>query len=284
MASFDTAIAQGAALLRAAGIDTPQREARLLMALASGLSTTDLMVIGDRPAPPSAAANFDAYLARRAAREPYQHIAGLAHFYGADFICDARALIPRPDSECVVDLALERLPRGGGHAIADLGTGSGCLMISILKARGGVTGIGLDADPRAASLARENVNRHQLGTRAQILTQSWTQVSAWRSAALIISNPPYIETATLDTLDPEVRLFDPVAALDGGPDGLAAYRDITALAALNLKPGAVLVFEIGHTQRAAVEALLAAAGFAQIQSRRDLGGRDRAVSGVLTRL
>lgn len=282
MPSFDALIAAGAAHLRAAGVEAPQREARLLLALASGLSTTDLMVTGETAAPSAAVARFEAFLTRRAAREPFQHIAGRAHFYGADYLSDARALIPRPDSECVVDLALELLPRGRNVSIADLGTGSGCLLIALLKARGGVTGLGLDASASAASLARENVNRHELTARAQILAQSWTHAALWRGADLIVSNPPYVETATLAALDPEVRLYDPASALDGGPDGLAAYREITALAAFNLRPGAVLVFEIGSTQRAAVELLLRAAGFAQIQSRRDLGGRDRAVSGVFT--
>jgi release factor glutamine methyltransferase len=282
MPTYDALIAAGAARLRAAHIDAPQREARLLLALASGLSTTDLIVRGEEAAAPKASALYDAFLIRRSAHEPYQHIAGIAHFHGHDFLCDARALIPRADSECVVDLARDRLPRGRDIKIADLGTGSGCLLIALLKARGGVTGIGLDADPRAASLARENVKRHGLEERAQILVQSWTQAAHWRHADLVISNPPYIETAAIASLDEDVRLYDPHAALDGGADGLACYRELLALAALHLAPGAVMVFEIGHMQKAAVESLMTAAGFSSLQSARDLGGRDRAVSGVFT--
>jgi release factor glutamine methyltransferase len=279
--TYDDAIAAAGRRLAQAQIAAPVREARYLMSLVTGLDTAALIGRGREIVPGPVATTYTDYIARRAAHEPFQHIAGIAHFFGHEFICDARALVPRGDSEVVVETALARLRRGGGGHIADLGTGSGCLLISVLLARGDVTGTGVEIDARAASLARENVARHDVSARAEILERPWANWSGWNSADLIISNPPYIPQADIPGLDAEVRLFDPIQALAGGEDGLVAYREVTALAGRLMRPGAVLVFEIGHTQRQAVECLMRESGFGDIHAARDLGGRDRVVSAIL---
>lgn len=270
-------LTNAAATLRAAGIDQPQSEARDLMALITGQSAAHLMA-GAGGVPDADHRTFTAYVTRRAGGEPFQHIAGTTHFYGLELICDARALIPRDDSECVVDAALAVLPDRAVVRVADLGTGSGCLLAALLSSRPHVMGLGIDLSPDAAALATDNMRHLGLSARAKILNKGWADWAGWAAADLIISNPPYIASAVIDTLQVEVRAHDPHLALDGGPDGLLPYRQITQLAQ-QMTPGAWLVVEIGYDQRASVTALFAAAGFTAIASGTDLGGRDRWVRG-----
>lgn len=280
--TFDQLMAEATRRLRSAEIDAPAREARWLMALAANLSTTELISRAQDSVPGPVAARFEEMLHRREGREPFQHIEGSASFFGLDFICDARALVPRADSEVVVETALSLMPRGRGVQVADLGTGSGCLLTAILFARGGARGTGVEADANAASLARQNFKRHGVERRAALYVGRWETWTGWGDMDVIVSNPPYIASHVIETLAPEVRLHDPRAALDGGPDGLATYRDIVRRAAKGMKPGAHLVFEIGHDQKEAVSTMMQSAGFDEICSAKDLGGRDRVVWGHLT--
>ena len=220
---------------------------------------------------------FDGLVGQREARVPFQHIAGTASFFGLDFISDARALVPRADSETVVEAALRLLPDSPGLEIADLGTGSGCLLIALLMTRPDVSGTGVEADAAAASLAAENIAQHGLESRARLAVQPWAEWSGWGSVDLLVSNPPYIRTEVIASLDPEVQLHDPDGALDGGVDGLDAYRELAGLAQARLKPGTPVVFEIGYDQQGDVRAILAAAGLTDIGSSKDLGGNDRVV-------
>jgi len=220
---------------------------------------------------------FREMVARREAREPFQHIAGSAPFFGLEFISDSRALVPRPDSEVVVDAALRLLPDRPGLSIADLGTGSGCLLVAMLSCRPDITGVGIEADPDAASLATENIMRHGLEGRAGVMATTWKDWRGWQGVDLVISNPPYICTDVISTLDPEVRTHDPAAALDGGKDGLDAYREIAGLAGAFLKPGTPLVLEIGFDQNRAVREILSAAGLVGVGGGKDLGENDRVV-------
>lgn len=270
-------MAGAAGRFRQAGIEAPQREARLLMSLASGLTTSQLILRGHLVAPGDLRESFDHMVSQRESRVPFQHIAGTTSFFGLDFISDARALVPRADSEAVVEAALSLLPERGGVEIADLGTGSGCLLIALLMTRTDVSGTGVEADAAAASLATENIARHELQRRARIAVQPWAEWSGWGSVDLLISNPPYIRTAVLASLDPEVRLHDPEAALDGGIDGLDAYRELAMLSRARLKPGTPVVFEIGYDQQEDVRTILSAAGLTGIGSARDLSGNDRVV-------
>jgi release factor glutamine methyltransferase len=268
---------EAAGRLRNVGLDTPQREARHLMSLASGLTMSDLILRGHQAVPESLSDMFREMVARREAREPFQHIAGSAPFFGLEFISDSRALVPRPDSEVVVDAALRLLPDRPGLSIADLGTGSGCLLVAMLSCRPDITGVGIEADPDAASLATENIMRHGLEGRAGVMATTWKDWRGWQGVDLVISNPPYICTDVISTLDPEVRTHDPAAALDGGKDGLDAYREIAGLAGAFLKPGTPLVLEIGFDQNRAVREILSAAGLVGVGGGKDLGENDRVV-------
>lgn len=279
MKTYASAISETAYLLQAAGIENPRREARLLTALAADLDTAGLIgcerdVINNA----GILARLDAFTRRRCGHEPYAHIAGRRGFYGLDFICDARALVPRPDSEIVVETALSLLPRGSNVRIADLGTGSACLLASILHVRGGVFGTGVERDPKAASLARENIKRFGLEARAEIVLGGWEDWRDWGEVDLIVSNPPYIASHEIPQLATDVRLFDPLQALDGGADGLSAYRSIVSLAAARMKQGAWIVLEIGHDQDRAVRDLLKSDEFNPIQGARDLGGNARVLA------
>ncbi|MEZ5954946.1 MAG: peptide chain release factor N(5)-glutamine methyltransferase [Hyphomonas sp.] len=277
--TYADAVRAGAQRLRAAGIDGAAQEARLLVLGATGLSAAAYIAIERDPMPAEDAERFEAMLAERCARRPLQHILGTTSFYGLEFLCDGRALVPRPDSECVVEAALHLLPAGVPLRVADLGTGSGCLLAALLAHRPMARGEGVEASPAAASLARENFARLGLSGRASLFEGSWTEWDGWPSADLVMSNPPYIAAAEIATLAPEVRAHDPLSALDGGADGLDAYREIVSLAARHMKPGAWLVFEIGHDQDAAVRKLMSGAGYTMIGAAQDLGRNDRVVWG-----
>ncbi len=262
--------------MRDAGVDAPQQEARRLMALADGRTAAELIAVEDAAVPAATAQRFSAYVGRRASREPFAHIAGRAGFYGLDLLSDRRALIPRADSETVVDVALERFSEG---RVADLGAGSGCLIAAILSARPAARGIALEKEPAAAALLDANLKGLGLAGRAEAAVGDWQDWAGWKEMDLIVSNPPYIRSAEIERLAPEVRDHDPRGALDGGPDGLAAFREIAASAGRRMRRDAWLVLEIGFDQAADVSALLAGAGFSDISVAADLGGHPRVVAG-----
>lgn len=265
--------------LEAAGFDEAAIEARLMVEHVTGLSGAAAIASARQTLTDEEAAALAAMLVRRLTHEPLQHIIGRTWFYGLEILCDARALIPRHDSECVVEAALERLPEGEAAWVADLGTGTGCLLAALLARRPLARGTGVEASPAAASLARENLAALGLQGRTKVFEGGWADWTGWGAADLIISNPPYIASAEIEALDPEVRLHDPRAALDGGADGLGAYREIAALGAALMKPGAWLVLETGNDQRAAATGLLAEQGFTALAAGQDLGGNDRWVAG-----
>lgn len=215
---------------------------------------------------------------RRSAGEPLQHILGETPFHAITLKTDARALIPRADSGTVVDLALEHLPEDASLTVADLGAGTGALLLAVLAQRAHAKGTAIERSSDAASLLAENIAALKIGDRAKLFHGSWTDWTGWGECDLILSNPPYIESAVIPTLTPEVRDHDPIEALDGGPDGLDAYREIIAFGAAHMKSGAWLVLEIGYDQRESVSALLDAHGFTGLIHRKDLGGNDRAIA------
>lgn len=280
--SYDDLIRAATARLTETGLADARQNAMMLMIHAFGGSHAALISQGRSPVPAEVQGVFLEAVERRLAREPLQHILGYTSFYGLDILTDRRALIPRHDSECVVEAALDRLPKDVPLRLADLGTGTGCLLAALLSERPAASGEGVEASPEAASLARENFQALGLSARAGVFEGSWEDWQGWAEADLIISNPPYIETAVIAELDPEVRDHDPMSALDGGAGGLDAYRRITALAAAGMKPGAWLVFEIGYDQKEAVSALMARQGFEMIAAGADLGGNDRWVAGRRT--
>lgn len=281
--TYDALIREAANRFAQAGISEPGQNAMLLMLHAFGDTRAALISASNAPVPKRVEEEFLAAVARRVLREPLQHIIGTTSFYGLDIRTDARALIPRPDSECVVEAALDRLPKDRPLRVADLGTGTGCLLAALLVQRPLARGEGVEASPAAAELARENLQALDLSGRADIFQGSWTGWQGWTAPDLIISNPPYIASGVIPALEAEVRDHDPMGALDGGADGLDAYREIISLAGTAMKPGAWLVLEIGYDQKEAVLDLMTLAGFENLASGQDLGGNDRWVAGCRPR-
>ncbi|MFN7054612.1 peptide chain release factor N(5)-glutamine methyltransferase [Hyphomonas sp.] len=276
---FDAARARIGRALREAGVSSPGVNVNRMIEAATGLTAME-EIAGERQTLTAAeAAALEAMAARRIAREPLQHILGWTWFYGLKIRCDGRALIPREDSECVVEAALARFPVGAAGLVADLGTGTGCLLAAMLSHRPEARGIGVEASAEAAGLARENLDALGLAGRAEVVEGRWAHWAGWGEAELVISNPPYIAASVIEGLEPEVRTHDPLAALDGGADGLDAYREIIALGAAGMKPGAWLVLETGFDQREAVTELLSAHGYRELDAGQDLSGCDRWVAG-----
>ena len=258
-----------------AGLDSPDLDARLLLAEALQV---DAVEIAARPQVPlgERALRLADLARRRLHREPVGRILGRREFWGLSFELSPETLEPRPDSETVVELALSLVPARQGLTVLDLGTGSGCLLVALLHEVPQATGVGVDRSPGALATARRNAWRNGIGERAAFVACDWT--SALRGGFdLIVCNPPYIPSSDIASLAPEVREHDPAAALDGGDDGLAAYRIIFAKAARLLAAGGTLVVEIGSTQEPAVRRLAQAAGLEVIRVTHDLAGHPRAV-------
>lgn len=265
------ALCQAGQWLRAAGIEQPRLEARWLLGHAMGATVEDFLRDPGAPVPAAAAARFGAMLARRVAREPLAFITGSAGFFGLEFQVSPATLIPRADSETLVEAALEQAP--AARRVLDLGTGTGCLLLAVLSALPDATGLGVDISPAAAALARRNAEA--LGLPARFLVGDWAAALDSRFD-LVLSNPPYIEAGAIPGLMPEVSRHEPASALDGGADGLDAYRAIIADLPRLLAPGGVAVLELGQGQAAAVQRLAGAAGLEWRPPAPDLNGVPRA--------
>jgi release factor glutamine methyltransferase len=215
---------------------------------------------------------------RRLTGESVARIIGHREFYGLEFRLNEATLEPRPDTELLVDLAIEALPQGG--RMLDLGTGSGCIPIAILANRPDANGMATDINSRALEQASENAELNGVGERLAFVQGDWFGALAGEERFdVITSNPPYIASAVVETLEAEVKDFDPRLALDGGPDGLGPYRIIAGEASQWLKPGGLVLLEIGYDQGEAVSEILLGAGFTQIAIHKDLAGLDRVVCG-----
>lgn len=263
--------------LRAGGVDTPELDARVLAEEAFALSHAGLLAASSQSAAPEAVVAFDAMIARRLAGEPVARLLGRREFWGLDFTLSSATLVPRPDSETIVEAALaEAGPRDRPLRALDLGVGTGCLLLAILSERPNATGLGVDRAFEAAATAQANARTLGLADRARFVVGDWA-AAVGGAFDLVVSNPPYITTGDMGGLDVEVREHDPHLALDGGPDGLDAYATIARAAPALLMPGGVLVLELGQGQGPAVTALVQAAGLAVTRIAPDLGGVDRAL-------
>jgi release factor glutamine methyltransferase len=263
--------------LKARGFDSPDLDARLLVGHALGLDHAGLVAQSARRLSVGEAATLDAILARRLAHEPVARILGTKEFWSLPLRITPDVLVPRPETETVVEAALVVAERGRPLRIADLGVGSGAILLALLRELPAATGIGTDRDARALGVARDNAHRLELADRAAFVACDFGAALAG-GCDVVVSNPPYIPTREIAALAPDVRDHDPRAALDGGPDGLAAYRAIAADAARLLAPGGWLAVEIGTGQGEAVSALLAAHRLTVAEApRRDLAGHPRVV-------
>ena len=265
-----------AAVFAAHGMESPQREARALLCAALGLDQATLLRDPDG-ALGSDVQRLKVWAARRLAGEPLSRIKGEREFWGLGLSVTSAVLDPRPDSETLIEAALALgLPRDAPLRIADLGTGSGALLAALLSEWPHARGVGIDSSPTACALAKTNLARHGFDGRTGVICGDWKEL-AGQEFDLIITNPPYIATDEIAVLAPEVRDHDPLAALDGGPDGLDAYRSIMKLLPLVLARGGFGVVELGQGQAADVSALAGEEGLHVAALRPDLAGIDRAL-------
>jgi release factor glutamine methyltransferase len=260
------------------GIENPAREARISLCVASGVSPVALIVDPREPLG-SAAPKVQEVAERRAVGEPLSRIVGKREFWGLSFAITPHVLDPRPETETIVEAALSILSdrREDPMRILDLGVGSGALLCGLLTEFGGARGVGVDVSADAAEVAKGNLQACGLSLRAEIHIGDWTSGLEGRFD-LIVSNPPYIPTADLPRLPREVRDFDPWLALDGGIDGLDAYRRILPESKRSLAPGGWLLAELGATQAADVTAIANQCGFADVRTYQDLAGANRVVA------
>ncbi|ATU72580.1 methyltransferase [Gluconacetobacter sp. SXCC-1] len=261
--------------LHRAGIEAPQREARLLAAHAAGTDLAGLLRIDGLT--DAAHATFIHMLGRRLNHEPMAYITGQAGFWSLDLAVSPATLIPRADSETLVEAVLHHLPdRTRALRVLDIGTGTGCLLLAVLAEYGQATGIGTDINPHAARLAAHNAARNALASRCVTLCCNWAD-AVRGPFDLVLSNPPYIPHADLAGLMPDVVAHEPARALDGGPDGLVAYRALAAIMPALLAPGGTAVLELGIGQDRSVPALMRERGLEVAEIRPDLGGIGRAL-------
>ena len=269
------ALSTATAELHAAGVDAPRRDARLLMQHALGL-TPEALLAGDRlPLGEDEAGRLTALVQRRAAREPIAYLTGRREFWSLDFAVDRSALVPRPESETLIEAVLtrtERLP--ARPRLLDLGTGSGCLLVALLSELPGAVGLGIDVSAAAVSLARANARRHGLGERSSFAVADWGAPLATRFD-IVVSNPPYVAELALASLAPEIVCHEPRAALDGGTDGYACYRQLAPQVAQLLAPSGLAAIELGAGMADEVALLFAAAGVVEIGRQSDLAGIER---------
>lgn len=271
-------------LLRAGDIESPELDARLLIGAALNLDLTGLISAAKRVLSSDEAAQLAQFSARRLYGEPIARITGIKEFWGLQFTLSADTLVPRPDTETIVEAALECLdatgPRSRALRIADLGTGSGAILLALLSELPNATGIATDINFAALRTARGNADLNGLAQRVHFVACDYAS-ALMGDFDLIVSNPPYIPSADIAGLDIEVRAHDPMRALDGGSDGYDAYRVIAPEAARLLAPGGLLVVEVGHDQSDTVAGLILEAGLdLPAPAKTDLGGIRRAVMGL----
>ena len=275
--SLGQAHATATRLLRRAKNETPALDARLLLCHAAGLSHEAFVAGLNDTLPVDAGARFSALFERRLAGEPVSRIMGVRQFYGRSFRIDGSTLDPRPDTETLIEAALTLVDRWAPLRLLDLGTGSGCILITLLAELRKATGVGVDLSLPALECALANAKTLGIAERADFLASDWLEAVSG-TFDLVVANPPYLSQADMAGLAREVRDHDPIGALDGGPDGLSAYRRIAPKLRKVLRPGGIALFEIGPSQADAVSTLLAWEDLAADSGQwRDLVGRPRVV-------
>ncbi len=279
-AALGALLREARAALSAAGLPEAALDARLIVEAATGTARTDAVLDPQRPVAPEQRAQVAAMLARRLNGEPVHRILGVRDFHGVTLSLSAETLEPRPDTEALVDLALPvaraAAARHGVCRILDLGTGTGAIALALLAAVPQAQALATDISSGALETAARNANMNGTGERFATRKSRWFETIDERFH-LVVSNPPYIPSRDIASLEREVRDYDPLAALDGGPDGLDAYRAIAAGVSAHLEAGGYVAVEIGYDQAEDVTALFEARGFRLADRARDLGGIVRAL-------
>jgi len=264
--------------LNEAGFETAALDARLLLLTALGIPATTLVTHPDTPLTAEESETLASFARRRLAHEPVARIVGIREFWGLPFRLSPETLVPRPDTETVVETALDLLPdRQAPLRIVDFGTGSGCILVALLHELPRATGLGVDLSPGALATARTNADENGVGGRCHFALSRWADAVSG-PFDLIVSNPPYIASGVIPTLDEEVREHDPRLALDGGPDGLEPYRILLSEAGRLLAPGGLLAVEIGYDQAEELRSLAGSHGLEILRIAHDLSGNPRCVA------
>lgn len=270
------AMAQATARLRAAGVPDPARDARLLLAHAASVDASRVTLIAPEEIAPEIAERFENLVSLRAVRVPVSHLIGSRAFYGRDFAITGDVLDPRPETETLVELALD----APFETVLDLGTGSGCILVTLLAERADARGVGTDLSEAACLQASANAVQHAVAGRAQIIKSDWFAQVEGRFD-LIVSNPPYLALDEMARVAPELARYEPQMALTDGSDGLSVYRIIADRAQSYLTPTGRVLVEIGHRQGDAVQDIFRAAGWGRVTLANDLDGRARVVSAAI---
>ena len=264
------AMVAATARLRAAGVPDPARDARILLAHAASVDAARVTLIAPEEIAPDIAERYEKLIALRAVRVPVSHLVGQRAFYGRDFKVSRDVLDPRPETESLIELALSE----PFERVLDLGTGSGCILVTLLAEQQDARGLGLDLSEAACLQASANAVLHGVQARAEITQSDWFSAAEGRFD-LIVSNPPYLAQSEMADVSPELRLHEPEMALTDGQDGLSVYRIIAAQAQGYLTPTGRVLAEIGWQQGADVKVIFEAAGWGRVRILPDLGGRDR---------
>lgn len=273
-----TAWKAATARLKEGRIDSPSIDSRLLLEVAANCSRTDILTDPYRAMTPDQLSTLDAYVDRRLKREPVSRILGRKGFWKIMLNVTPDVLSPRPDTEAILDVVMLAFAPHESFTMIDLGTGSGAILLATLAERAGAKGVGTDISTEALAVARENAANLDLDNRCDFIRTEWATGFGDQSFDLVVSNPPYIPSDDIPGLDPEVRDHDPLLALDGGPDGLVAYRELAPEIMRILKPGGTFAVEIGWDQGPQVKSLFEQAGFANVIVVKDLSDRDRVVT------
>jgi release factor glutamine methyltransferase len=259
------------------GCPTPRLDAQVLLAHVLSTERVQLYVDHARPLNAEELSSYRRLVSKRARHEPVAYLVGEKEFWSLPIRVDPRVLIPRPDTETILEAILDLYPDGKApRAFADVGTGSGCLLCALAGMFPDARGVGVDSDPKALLVARDNLERLGFRKRAELRRGNLIEPLAGEKYELVCANLPYIPTGELLSLPPDIRLYEPLLALDGGPDGLEPIRTLIQQASRFLGCGA-LVLEVGDGQASSVSDLCAAAGFSQVCSRRDLAGTERVI-------
>ncbi len=275
-----TALSRSAAALRAAGDDTARLDSYLLLASALGRDKTFLYAHPEYGLPPEAESLFSAYTARRGAHEPLAYIIGEKEFYSLPFKVNSGVLIPRPDSECVVDAALAFVGGTSPVQLLDMCCGSGCIGIAAAVNNENITCTFADISDGALAVCRENIVRHGLNERSRTVRSDLYDALPDGFFDIITVNPPYVSESEYAGLSEDIKAYEPVMALTGGSDGLDIYRRLASGSAAHMRSGGVIIMEIGCTQAEAVTQLFTSAGFGDVKTQKDNAGRDRVITAV----
>ena len=272
------ALAELRRTLNEAGFETAALDARLLLLTALGIPATDPRHASGYAPDAEESETLASFTRRRLNHEPVARIVGIREFWGLPFRLSPETLVPRPDTETVVETALDLLPdRQAPLRIVDFGTGSGCILVALLHELPRATGLGIDLSPGALATARTNADENGVGGRCHFALSRWADAVSG-PFDLIVSNPPYIASGVIPTLDEEVREHDPRLALDGGPDGLEPYRILLSEAGRLLAPGGLLAVEIGYDQAEELRSLAGSHGLEILRIAHDLSGNPRCVA------